>query len=407
MGQPRYDVIDADQHILEPPDLWQRYLPKKYREHAPKLVKDSEGGDAWDHGTGDPHPIGLVCTPGQRFEEFRWFGNTYDSIRPGCYDGKERVKDLDIDGVDAAIIYPPERTIFRWLGHPDPDVSLAGIDAYNEFAFEEFCAADRSRLFPMFKIPSLGLETALKYLNRAVEKGARGVLIGSWPNGGETISEEDDAFWAACVENGLPVHIHILMGSREALVKERSSGQTTTSGLRGSRSASQRAVGIGLASGIFTPVPPQIGQLIFTGVFDRFPALQVVLVECGVGWIPHLLEIMDDRYWRNRYWAGIDLKEPPSYYWHKNFAATFMHDFVGVQLRYLVGVKNMMWSSDYPHHGNDWPHSRRLIEDMMKAVDAEERHAMVAGNAARILGLDQREAVSDGRLREKPKVASR
>jgi hypothetical protein len=141
MRQTRYNIIDADTHILEPPHIWKEYVPKKYQEYAPKLVKDSAGGDAWDHGTGSPDPIGLVSTPGKQFEEFSWFGVTYDSIRPGCYDGKERVKDLDIDGVDASIIFPPERTIFRWLGQPDPKVSLAGIDAYNEFAFEEFAAA--------------------------------------------------------------------------------------------------------------------------------------------------------------------------------------------------------------------------------------------------------------------------
>ena len=398
MGETRYDIIDADQHILEPPHIWKEYVPKKYQEHAPKLVKDHEGGDAWDHGTGAPHPIGLVCTPGQRFEDFRWFGNTYDSIRPGCYEGKARLKDMDIDGVDAAIIYPPERTIFRWLGHPDPDVSLAGIEAYNSFAFDEFCAADRTRLFPMYKIPSLGIDTALKHVKKAVQKGARGVLLGSWPNGSEVITDEDDRFWAACVEHGLPVHIHILMGSREALIKERSGGQSVTSDLR-ARGGRARSVGIGLASGIFTPVPPQIGQLIFSGAFDRFPELKVVLVEVGVGWIPHFLEILDDRYWRNRNWAGIELKEVPSYYWRKNFLATFMHDFVGIRLRHDVGVQNMMWSSDYPHHGNDWPYSRRLIDDMMKGVDSAERYDMVAGNAARILHLDEPSVSKDGAQR--------
>ena len=405
MGQNKYEIIDADQHILEPPHIWKEYLPKKYQKLAPKLVKDHEGGDAWDRGTGSADPIGLVSTPGKRFEDFAWFGVTYDSIRPGCYEGKGRAEDLTIDGVDASIVFPPERTIFRWLGQPDPDASLAGVDAYNSFAFDEFAAADRKRIFPMYQIPSLGVKTAVKYVKKAAQKGARGVLLGSWPNGGEMVSEEDDAFWAACVDNGLPVHIHIILDSRENLVKQHAVTQAVTAGLK-SQAVRQRALAR-LASGVFTSTPPQIGQLVFNGTFDRFPELQIVLVEVGVGWIPHFLEIMDDRYWRNRGWVGLELKELPSYYWHQNFAATFMHDFTGVQLRHSVGVQNMMWSSDYPHHGNDWPYSRRLIDDMMSGVEASERYDIVAGNAARIYHLAQPAASKNGARRNGARAATR
>ena len=132
-----------------------------------------------------------------------------------------------------------------------------------------------------------------------------------------------------------------------------------------------------------------------------------MLVEVGVGWIPHFLEIMDDRYWRNRGWVGLELKELPSYYWHQNFAATFMHDFTGVQLRHSVGVQNMMWSSDYPHHGNDWPYSRRLIDDMMSGVEASERYDIVAGNAVRIYHLAQPAASKNGARRNGARAATR
>ena len=171
-----------------------------------------------------------------------------------------------------------------------------------------------------------------------------------------------------------------------------------------------RRKAIGTLGSVFTRVTPHIGQLIFSGVFDRFPELQVVLVEIGVGWIPHFLEQTDDRYWRNRNWAGIELKEVPSFYWRRNFAATFMHDFTGIQMRHAVGVRNMMWSSDYPHHGNDWPYSRKLIDDMLSPVDPQERYDMVAGNAIRIYHLDQPRPARNGArrvTRAKKKAASR
>jgi predicted TIM-barrel fold metal-dependent hydrolase len=135
-------------------------------------------------------------------------------------------------------------------------------------------------------------------------------------------------------------------------------------------------------------VPNTIGQLIFTGVFERFPDLQIPLIETGVGWIPHLLEQMDDRYWRNRSWGNIPMSEPPSFYWYRNLSATYITDRNGIANRHAVGVDNMMWSTDYPHHGNDWPYSRKSINDSMADVPADERDKIVAGNAVRIFDLD-------------------
>jgi len=403
MAQRDYNIIDADTHILEPPDLWTKHLPKKFQKYAPVLKTDHEGGDAWDHGTGSLDPIGLVTTPGKPFEQFRWFGVRYDDVRKACFNGKERLKDMDIEGIDAIVTFPPERTIFRWLGNPDPEVSLAGVDAYNRFAQEEF-AADRNRIFPMYQIPSLGIDTALAYVKKAKKAGARGVLIGSWPNGGDGIDDIDDRFWAACVEANLPVHVHIMLESRDALLRQQSGTQSATTGLQ---AIAGRKRAIAQYAGVFARVTPIISQFIFTGVFDRFPKLQVVFVEIGVGWIPHFLEMMDDRYWRNRTWVGFDLEEQPSYYWYKNCAATFMHDHSGIQLRHNVGVQNMMWSTDNPHHGNDWPYGRKLIAEMMHDVDPMERNLIISGNAQRIYHLEGVKASRNGAVRVQSKGSSR
>jgi predicted TIM-barrel fold metal-dependent hydrolase len=134
---------------------------------------------------------------------------------------------------------------------------------------------------------------------------------------------------------------------------------------------------------------PAIGSLIFQGVFDRFPELRVILIETGVGWIPHFMEQLDDRYWRNRTWGEIDIVEPPSVYWFRNFAATFIQDFNGVAQRHAVGVENMMWSTDYPHHGCDWPYSRKVIAEMFATCTGEERAKILAGNAVRLWKLDR------------------
>jgi len=139
---------------------------------------------------------------------------------------------------------------------------------------------------------------------------------------------------------------------------------------------------------VFSMVPSTIGQLIFTGTFERFPDLHIAMIEVSTGWIPHFLEQMDDRFWRNRSWSNIPITEPPSTYWYRNMSATYIWDPAGVRQRHQVGVENMMWSTDYPHHGNDWPHSRKVIAETLAECSAEERQKILAGNARRIFHLD-------------------
>jgi hypothetical protein len=156
----KYRIVDSDCHLLEPPDIWTNWLPEKHQ--APKLVKDSQGGDAWQTAVGgDPDPIGLTATPGLPFDEFRWLGVTYEETRTGCYNGTERLKDMDIDGVSAEFLYAPQRTMSHFLGDEDPDFVLAGVDAYNNFLFDEFCVPDPTRLIGLAQIPSLGIDSAV------------------------------------------------------------------------------------------------------------------------------------------------------------------------------------------------------------------------------------------------------
>ncbi|MGH9207661.1 MAG: amidohydrolase family protein, partial [Acidimicrobiales bacterium] len=213
----KYEIVDGDTHILEPTDIWETWLPKRYQDKAPKLVKDADGGDGWLFaGASDPDPIGLVSTPGMPYDQFKWTGVTYEEARPGCYDGAERLKDMDIDGVDACLLFAPQRTIGHFLGDEDDDFLLAGVDAYNSFLSEQFCAPDRSRLIGLAQIPSIGIDTSVDYVRKAKAQGFKGVVISCWPAGGDSISDEDDAFWAAACDEGMPVCIHINLISRRA-----------------------------------------------------------------------------------------------------------------------------------------------------------------------------------------------
>jgi predicted TIM-barrel fold metal-dependent hydrolase len=385
---PEDRVVDADCHILEPPDIWKNWLPEPYQDQAPQLVKDPAGGDAWLTAVGGAaDPIGLVATPGMPWDRFRWFGVTYEEARPGCYNGAERLKDMDLDGVWAEVLYPPQRTMSHFLGDDDDDFVLAGVEAYNNFLFDEFCASDPTRLIGLAQMPSLGIDQAIDGLRKAKARGAKGVIISNWPSGGEHLSTDDDPFWAAAVDEGIPVAVHINIISRKQRAAARKTAAKSGNALYDMSSEATRAKAIGSMSHVFSMCAGNITQMIFTGVFERFPELQMCWIETGVGWIPHLIESIDDRYWRNRVWGDLPITEPPSAYWYRNNAATFITDRSGIALRHSAGIDNIMWSSDYPHHGNDWPYSRKVIEDTMGQIPNDEKGQITGGNAIRIWHL--------------------
>ena len=255
-------------------------------------------------------------------------------------------------------------------------------------------APEPTRLIGMAQIPSLGTDVAIETMRKAKARGFKGVVISMWPSGGDSISDDDDPFWAAAADERMPVCIHINLISRKARQKQRAAAAKASEsrgekGIYGGKAAKANAKAVAGLGSVFSTVPSTIGQLIFTGVFERFPELHVSMIETGVGWLPHFLEQIDDRYWRNRSWGNIPIKKAPSYYWFHNMSATFITDRNGIENRYGAGVDNIMWSTDYPHHGNDWPYSRKSIADMMGHIPADERHKICAGNAVRIFGLDR------------------
>jgi predicted TIM-barrel fold metal-dependent hydrolase len=244
-------------------------------------------------------------------------------------------------------------------------------------------------------MPSTGIDDAVDHLRKAAARGFKSVILACWPSGRESLSDADDPVWAAAEEIGMPVAIHILVISRAArqasrqaaMAKAEAKDQKTRNDLYGG-SARANAKAVGGLAGVFSSVPGTVSQLIFTGTFERFPNLHVSMIETGIGWIAHFLEQMDDRYWRNRSWGQLPISQPPSYYWHRNFSASFISDRIGILTRHAVGLDNIMWSTDYPHHGNDWPYSRKTIEEMMGHIPQDEKARIVGGNAARIFGLD-------------------
>src|SRR2546426_3132320 len=184
-------MISSDSHIVEPPDLWERWLTPEFRPRAPKLVQDEEGGDAWLYNDGGaPAPLGLVTvTRGRPREQLRWSGARYATINQGNFRGEQRVDEMLEDGVVAEVIYSPQRTMRHFMLGTEDDFHLAGIRAYNDWLAKNFCAKASERLIGIGQMPSVGVEAAVAEMRRGKGMGVRGGLLSGRPSGEPKLSD--------------------------------------------------------------------------------------------------------------------------------------------------------------------------------------------------------------------------
>jgi len=366
----QYHIVDCDQHVIEPPDLWEKYLPAKYQDRAPKLARDEDGGDGWLLGK-HVESLGLVAAKEVSPRDLRWTGTRYEDMHPGIYDAKGRLELLDEDGIDAAVLFPPQRTMIYFMTIGDDEFQMAGMRAYNHF-ITDFCANDPKRLGAIWQMPGTKTEDAVQMLREAKQAGAVGVGLATWPSGENLISEADDPFWAEAEALEMPVHVHI------GLVPAKQPTQKVAAKKGG-------APQLVMLASTMSRMPVLIADMIFNQVFCRYPGLVMVGGEVGAGWVPYLLQEMDDRYKRNRHWCGVDLgNRLPSEYYASNWKVGFIQDHYGVQNCDAVGVGTMMWCSDFPHHGNDFPHSKHVINEMAYGLDAAKKSRIFGGNAAEL-----------------------
>ena len=378
-----YPIVDADSHVNEPPNLWQDSVPGKWKERAPKLVH-TEKGDLW-HFEGGKHtwPVGLTATAGQSYFQFAPMGQTYETMRPGSFDTKARLADMDADGIYAQVLYPSVTLTGARIYSDERELQLACVRAYNEW-IESFCKGSGGRLVPQAIMPTTGIDDTLAELDLAMKGAHRGAVLSAFPNGSLQPRAEDEPFWSRAQEARFPIAVHI--GSflkRQPPGGDSGRRETFWSGSLAflSRAAWTKAGGQTLDVAC---------DLLFSGIFQRFPGLRLVLVEANIGWIPTLLEQSDDMFRRYRWWTGAhqEMSQLPSQIFHRNFYATFMVDRAGIELRHRLNLDHIMWSTDYPHSGTDWPNSGVTIERVFHGVPKGEVRRMLRDNCVALYGLD-------------------
>ncbi len=362
-----YRLVSADSHVNEPPDLFSKRVPPGLLDRAPRVERFDEG-DAWlIEGVSDPINFGMNACAGLPPEEMKGWAK-FEDIRRGGWDPLARLLEMDRDGVDAEVLYPTPRLANAIIANPDREYHVAMIRAYNDW-LSEYVERAPARFAGLAILPNRGADTALAEIDRMKGRsGIRGLMMGCYPNGSLRPEPEDDAVWERLQDLGVPINIHV------ALTQSMPSAHTAK--LPG--------------WGRLFDAPNRMVQLIFDGVFDRHPGLQVVFAEVDCGWVPYVKEQMDNNYQRLEPVSHFGLSAPPSVYIERHFHFAFITDPLGISLRDRIGCERILWSTDYPHISADWPNSRRTLQAAFSGVPESEQTLILADNAVRLYGFDSK-----------------
>jgi predicted TIM-barrel fold metal-dependent hydrolase len=370
-------IISVDDHLIEPPSLWQDRLPAKMKSAGPKVVRTSEGSDAWVCEGVKYELFSTIAVAGRdRAEWSRGIPFRYDAIRPGAYDPAERVRDMEIDGVAAQINFP---TFPRFAGTrfavevSDKRLAMACVQAWNDFVLDEWCATAPDRFIPMVIVPLWDPKLAAGEVVRTAERGAKAI---SFPENPAPLGLPSlrtghwDPFFAVVQEADLPLCLHFGTSGLSPYI-DPDAPQAVSSTLVACNNAMSA-----LANAIFSPVP------------QMFPNLRFVLSESGIGWMPYFLERLDLEWDQYRYAEDLNFGTRPSDVFRRQFWGCSISETFGIDHRAHIGVERIMLESDYPHVDSSWPNTRTRAAAIMANVPDDEARMIAELNARAVFKLD-------------------
>jgi predicted TIM-barrel fold metal-dependent hydrolase len=294
--------------------------------------------------------------------------------RPGESNAVERLKDMDIDGVEAEILYVGAGgASFATLS---PEERVEANRAVNSASIE-WASVDPKRLMPVYILPINDIKASVREVERVVAENGKAVQVPLIPREQGAPPYWDEYYnplWEILTETGLPISQHV--GASSYLMNGVLPEDPTP------------------FKGILQSLPPIfmsecVADWTVSGVLERWPGLKIVLVEAGIGWIPYFLERLDTMV-DNHGWDTFPTKaisEKPSFYWKRNMAATFEQDLAGIRLLDLLGIENLMWATDYPHPDSTWPRSREVLTEHFKGLSRDDVELIASGNVTRLYNL--------------------
>ncbi len=385
-----YPYVSGDSHLEIDSKNWIDRVPEKYRDQAPRVIRTEQGHDAWVVAGQKPRANASDLYGGKGREKWTPNGQRYEET-PGTGPGSQRVREQDMDGVSAEVLFPAQVAGPRlWRNIEDDDAYRAVVRAYNDWLAEDYCSEAPQRLIGLGVLPWTNTDDCIAEMERCAKLGLRSIVLGTFPSGKGYPTPDDDRFWEAAIAMNMPVTVHVQLdrsGPRAGplfIFPKSFEGSASNEAGIVSQVANDKFCRLGGINAV---------QLMFAGVFDRFPTLRLDFAETQSGWLGHFYEQADDRYERHYYWAerllGMKpLARKPSEYLREHCYWGFQKDRAGVELRHFVGADRLLWASDFPHQESWWPESKKVLEHNFEGVPADETFKMVCGNVVEFFHLE-------------------
>ncbi len=363
------NIVSADSHVVEPANLWLERVDRGFRDDAPRLVPNADGSGFSLVAQGlPPSPIGFAFATGSSNRELAEAMNKgHEAARPSGWDPAERLKDQDVDGVVAEVLYCSlGMPLFRL---PGAELQAACFRAYNDW-LADFASYNPRRLCPIALISVKDIPLAAQELERCAKRGFKGAQIaGGVPRDRPYHSRDYDPLWERAQELGMALSLHVATGQPDYMV--------TTDTLMLRYMVPVHEIQLSFAS------------LICGGVLERYPRLNIVSAENDAGWLPHFMQRLD--HGQKKYgveWPAAKLSMMPSDYVRRQIWATFQEDCVGPMTHRYFGEDRYMWASDFPHSDSTWPNSREVIDRDFKDIPEQVTRKIVCDNAVKLYGID-------------------
>jgi predicted TIM-barrel fold metal-dependent hydrolase len=352
-------VCSVDDHVIEHQDAFKGRIPGRFGDRGPQIVEisgntvdplgnvHSGSQQVWEIDGVRYPTIGLNAVAGKPKEEIGLDPVRFDQMRPGCFDIDARVRDMDEDGIQAQLCFPslPGFAGSTFFNMTDKDLALACVQAWNDFAIDEWCAAYPDRQIPLAILPYWDADLTTASFH----------------------SDHWDNVFAALQDAAMPMCLHFGSGGAPSVSPD-----------------ANFAVAIALFG---TNSQFAMTELLLSPVFHKFPRLKVALSEGGIGWMPWLLERIDYTWERHRHYTGCNPDVRPSDLFRDHVFGCFIADDTGIDVRHRIGVGNIMFESDYPHSDSNWPSSRLVLEKALADVPDGEARKIAEDNARRVFNF--------------------
>ena len=378
----QYEIISADCHIdlpWLPADLFTSQAAKKYRDRMP-YVDQTDNGPQWVSRTGAQFGLqngmgsaGRKYIPGQIHRSDRMAAQgLYSDGEKGIRrltDPKLRIKDQDLDGVQAEVIYGVLGASMRLN---DNEAATELLRIYNEW-LADFCAAAPDRFAGLASIPSHDVDAAVAEIQNVAERGVlKGIEVANTHDMAPLFDPSWKPVWEVANEAQLPIHYHTIGPKNDYNFDNMAALQR------------RQAFAVHITS-FQLAMSKIIMEIIYGGVLEAYPKIKVVIGESGIGWIPYILDHMDLE-WEDQF-KDLTLKMKPSEYWRRQCFATYQSDPIGLRLLDILGEDNVMWGSDFPHPDGVWPDSKAFIEREFEHIPKTIKQKILCDNAAELYGF--------------------